>query len=174
MVLEHVHCFSIAEHFTANPPEYSIILVAFDAEEDGLIGSKHFINKPPVSLKKIIFNLNMDMVSRDEDQEIFICGTHHYKKLIPLLHDVDSLSKIKVTYGHDSGAMRSEDWTHASDHGSFHKKNIPFVYLGVEDHEDYHQPTDVFEHIDQQFYIEAVRVAIRIIERVDLSKVGLK
>jgi len=166
--------FSIAEYFTKNQPETSIILVAFDAEENGLIGSKHFVNKPPVSLKKIKFNLNMDMVSRDEEQEIFICGTHHYEKLKPLFNEIDTLSSIKVTYGHDSGAMRSEDWTYASDHGSFHKKKIPFVYLGVEDHVDYHKPTDTFDRIDNDFYVEAIRVALRITTLVDKSKKNLK
>lgn len=166
--------FAIAEYLTQNPPLHSVILAAFDAEENGLIGSKHFVNKPPVPLKHIVFNLNMDMISRDEEQEIFICGTHHYEKLKPLLADIDSASKIKVTYGHDHGSMRTEDWTYASDHGSFYKKKIPFVYLGVEDHEDYHQPTDDFERIDQVFYVEAVRVAISIVSRVDNEKGNLK
>ncbi|MFT7614875.1 MAG: hypothetical protein ACI9J3_003862 [Parvicellaceae bacterium] len=166
--------FSIAEYFSKNPPRSSIIFVAFDAEENGLIGSKHFVNKPPVALKKIKFNLNMDMVSRDEKQQIFICGTAHYAKLKPLFNEVDTLSTINVTFGHDSGAMRSEDWTYASDHGSFHKKKIPFVYLGVEDHVDYHKPTDTFDRIDNHFYLEAIRVALRITTLVDQSSKNLK
>ena len=43
----------------------------------------------------------------------------------------------------------------ASDHGKFHQKNIPFLYFGVEDHKDYHQPTDDFERIMPTFYIQA-------------------
>ncbi len=164
--------FCIAEYFIDNPPKHSIIFAAFDAEENGLIGSKHFVNKPPVPIKNIVFNLNLDMVSRNEKQEIFICGTHHYEKLKPVLAKVDSLVSINVIFGHDSGEARMDDWTYASDHGSFHKKKIPFVYLGVEDHEDYHKPTDDFELIDPAFYVEAVRAALFISVIIDgLDKV---
>ena len=160
--------FSIAEYLKLHPPNYSIIFVAFDAEEDGLIGSKHFLRKPPVPLREIVFNLNLDMISRAEKQNIFICGTSHYPELVPILNSLDSLSAIDVVFGHDdSGARGADDWTHSSDHGSFHKKGIPFIYLGVENHVDYHQPSDDFENIDKSFYLEAVRVSIKIIERID-------
>lgn len=162
--------FSIAEHFKANPPKHSLIFVAFDAEEHGLIGSKHFVHKPPVSLKKIVFNLNMDMISRNADNELYLCGTAHYPKLKPLFSQLDNESPLSVLFGHDTGAMRSEDWTFASDHAAFHKEKIPFIYLGVADHEDYHKPTDDFENIDRAFYVEAVNTAIRIITLRDNTK----
>jgi Zn-dependent M28 family amino/carboxypeptidase len=160
--------FSIAEYLKLHRPNCSFIFVAFDAEENGLLGSKHFLRKPPVPLREIVFNLNLDMISRAEKQEIFICGTSHYPEFIPTLSSVDSLSAINVVFGHDdSGARGTDDWTYSSDHGSFHRKGVPFIYLGVENHADYHQPTDDFEKIDKIFYLEAVRVSIRIIERID-------
>ena len=108
------------------------------------------------------------MISRAEKQEIFICGTSHCPELIPTLSSLDSLSAINVVFGHDdSGARDADDWTYSSDHGSFHKKGIPFIYLGVENHVDYHQPTDDFENIDKIFYLEAVRLSLRVIERID-------
>ena len=47
-----------------------------------------------------------------------------------------------------------QDWTLSSDHREFHKRAVPFVYFGVPDHADYHQPTDTVENIDQEFYRE--------------------
>ena len=35
-----------------------------------------------------------------------------------------------------------------SDQGVFHGIGIPFVYFGVEDHPDYHRPTDDVSRID--------------------------
>jgi hypothetical protein len=55
--------------------------------------------------------------------------------------------------GHDRGSGR-EDWTYQSDHYVFHRQKIPFLYLGVEDHPDYHQPTDTFGKIDLGHYVE--------------------
>ena len=43
------------------------------------------------------------------------------------------------------------DWTNLSDHGSFHAVRIPFLYFGVEDHADYHRPTDTADRIDPEF-----------------------
>jgi hypothetical protein len=60
-----------------------------------------------------------------------------------------------------------DDWTNSSDHRSFHKEKIPFIYFGVEDHKDYHKDTDTFENINQEFYIKAVKLIIEVIENYD-------
>ena len=159
--------FSIVEYLTAHPPRCSFVFIAFDAEENGLIGSKHFVRKPPIPLEQVVFNLNLDMISRSEKNEIFICGTHHYPEFKPVLNAQDSLSVIDVVFGHDSVSSAQEDWTYSSDHGSFHRKNIPFIYLGVENHIDYHKPTDDFDQIDPEFYVEAVCISIRIAKELD-------
>ena len=54
-----------------------------------------------------------------------------------------------------------------SDQGAFHMGGIPFLYLGVEDHEHYHQTTDEFETIDPDFFLGAVSVAVELAERID-------
>ena len=57
--------------------------------------------------------------------------------------------------GHDdSTKSRHDDWTNQSDHFSFHRKKIPFIYFGVEDHPDYHKPSDTFDKINKQFYFQ--------------------
>ena len=40
----------------------SIVFVAFDAEETGLLGSKFFIENPPFSLEKVTTMINLDMI----------------------------------------------------------------------------------------------------------------
>ncbi len=55
-----------------------------------------------------------------------------------------------MKFGHDTGGGQ-DDWTQQSDHGPFHTAGIPFVYLGVEDHADYHKPTDTADKIDPRF-----------------------
>ena len=44
-----------------------------------------------------------------------------------------------------------------SDHGAFHAAGIPFVYFGVEDHPDYHKPTDTFDKIDRRVLLPGRR-----------------
>jgi hypothetical protein len=61
---------------------------------------------------------------------------------------------VPVHLGHDRPTYLTGligDWTNASDHGAFHDIGIPFLYFGVEDHEDVHQPTDTSDRIDPRF-----------------------
>jgi len=51
--------------------------------------------------------------------------------------------------------------------GPFHNAKIPFIYFGVEDHTDYHKPTDVFENIDAAFYADVVNFIIDAINEFD-------
>lgn len=159
--------FSFAEYLKNNPPKYSIILAAFDAEELGLQGSEYFVNHPIIPLKQIKVNLNMDMISRSDKNELFAVGTRYNETLKRVITNSSYSNKIKLLTGHDEGNWKN-DWTYASDHAAFHKKNIPFLYFGVEDHEDYHKPTDDFENIQPEFYKEAVKVIIQVFGKIDL------
>lgn len=49
-----------ADALGKNPPRRSVLLVAYTAEEIGLIGSRYFANHAPVALDQIVYNLNID------------------------------------------------------------------------------------------------------------------
>lgn len=156
-----------AAYFTKNPPKHSIIFVAFDAEELGLEGAKHFVDNPPVAIEKIMMNVNLDMISRNKQNEIYICGTHHYPFLKEKLKGINAKSPLNVLFGHDTPDLGYNDWTNSSDHGPFHKKEIPFIYLGVEDHKDYHKETDNFENIDPYFLYQSTKLVLEILTSID-------
>lgn len=159
----------LARWFAAHPPQNSILFVAFDAEEGGLIGARGFVEHPPVPLASMALNVNMDMVGRNDRNELFASGTSHYPFLRPYLDSVASRSSITLRFGHDDpNGPRAEDWTGQSDHGAFHAAGIPFVYFGVEDHPDYHRPTDDVERVMPAFYAGAANTvldAIRVFDR---------
>ncbi|WP_308991498.1 M28 family peptidase [Mariniflexile litorale] len=159
--------FSFAEYFINNPPKHSVILAAFDAEELGLQGSKYFVSHSIIPSKQIMVNLNMDMISRSDKKELFAVGTAHNETLKKVIMNYTYSKKINLLTGHDEGNWK-DNWTDASDHASFHKKGIPFLYFGVDDHEDYHEPTDDYENIQPEFYIEAVKVIIGVFEKIDV------
>ncbi|WP_242133820.1 M28 family peptidase [Aestuariivivens marinum] len=160
--------FSFAEYFKVHPPKHSVILVAFDAEELGLRGSRHYVNNTVVPSKNILLNINMDMISRSGNKELFVVGveTHqHFKQLFSSKEF--KTEDIKILVGHD-GYDEKDNWTYSSDHANFYKKGIPFLYFGVEDHEDYHEPTDDFENIHPEFYCKAVKQIITVFKQIDL------
>lgn len=159
--------FSFAEYFKNNPPKHSVILAAFDAEELGLKGSEYFVKNSIIPLKAIMINFNLDMISRSDENVLFAVGTSYSETLKEVVTKTKCSAKIKLLTGHDNKKDWRNDWTYSSDQGSFHKKGIPFLYFGVEDHADYHKPTDDFENINPEFYIEAVKTIISVFEKID-------
>ncbi|MFD1315493.1 M28 family peptidase [Namhaeicola litoreus] len=155
----------IANYFKNKTPQHTLIFAEFDAEEKGSYGAKYFLNNFPETMGTIKLNINLDMVSRNEKKELYACGTHHYPYLKAPIENLTS--SVRLVFGHDDPANEAEDWTESSDHRVFHNKGIPFIYFGVEDHEDYHTPKDDFENIDQQFYIGAVTLIVEAIEKYD-------
>jgi Zn-dependent M28 family amino/carboxypeptidase len=157
---------SFAQYFIYNPPKHSVIIAAFDAEELGLEGSKYFVNNTIVPANSIMVNLNMDMISRSETNTLFAVGTRYNKNLKEVVSNFKKTGNVNLLPGHD-GEDSLEDWTFSSDHASFHKQGIPFLYFGVDDHEDYHTPNDDFENIHPEFYKEAVKTIISTFNLID-------
>lgn len=159
----------LARWFAANPPQNSMLFVALDFEEGGLNGARGFVAHPPVPLPSIALNVNMDMVGRNAKNELFASGTSHYPFLRPLLDSAAARSSITLRFGHDDpNGPRTDDWTNQSDHYAFHAARIPFIYFGVEDHPDYHRPTDDVERLMPAFYAGAVNTildALRVFDR---------
>ena len=156
---------ALAGYFAQHPPRHSIIFAALDAEEVGLQGAYAFLKTPPVPRAHIVFNINLDMISRSVTDELFAAGAYHYPFLKPHLLRVAAGSKIRLRLGHDGSG--GDDWTMSSDHGPFHRAGIPFVYFGVEDHADYHRPTDDYERIDAAFFIRAVETITEAVRTFD-------
>lgn len=158
----------IGEYFKKNPLNHTLVVAAVDAEEMGMTGSMQLVNDFPGDLKNVVLNVNMDMIAHNDNHELYACGTYHYPSLKDPLQQLNT--PINLLFGHDDPKnIKQQNWTYSSDHKNFHAKKIPFVYFGVEDHKDYHKPTDTFENINQPFYISAVKLIIQAIEKLDKS-----
>jgi hypothetical protein len=161
----------LATQCMAQPFRHTLVIAAFDAEEGGLNGAHAFVASGVVPKDRIAMNVNLDMVARGDKGEIYIAGTHHSPALKPLLEPVASKAPIRVRFGHDLPGTGDDDWTLQSDHGEFHKAGVPFVYFGVEDHADYHQPTDTADKINPDFFAKAAAVVLDTLRALDA---GLK
>lgn len=161
---------AIAEHCQRTPFSRTVVFAAFDAEEAGLQGAKSFLIAPPFPKERISLNVNLDMVSRNDKREIFIAGTHPWPRLKAPLELVAKRAPITVLFGHDKPAAIAggvEDWTNQSDHGPFNSAKIPFVYFGVEDHADYHQPTDMADKINRGFFVDVAETVLDAVLQLD-------
>ena len=163
---------AVARYVHAHPLAHRVVFAAFDAEELGLEGAKAFMRSPPVPVRSLALDINFDMVARNDRDEIFAAGTYHTPSLKAIVEDVQRRSRVRILYGHDRPMTRAgmvEDWTMESDHGVFHQAGIPFLYFGVEDHPDYHQPTDTADKIDPKFFGNVAETLLDVVMTADAS-----
>ncbi len=118
----------------------SVLLVAFDAEEKGLLGSKHFIKSSPVDIKNITTMINMDMIGRMSDSSYTVggVGTSPYFEYL-----LDSLKR-----GRFFNLIMNKPGFGPSDHASFYTKDIPVLFFFSGVHDDYHTPNDIWQLIN--------------------------
>ena len=159
-----------ASYFAAHRPRHSVLFAAFDAEEEGLQGSRYFVAHPPLDLARVQLLVNLDMVSRGDDGVIVASGTRGDDRLRALVTGAAASRAIRVQFGHDRPmylAGRVEDWTQSSDQGPFRAAGVRTIYFGVEDHADYHRPGDTVERIPVQFFAEAASLVIATLTAAD-------
>ncbi|MHB1096787.1 MAG: M28 family peptidase [Gemmatimonadaceae bacterium] len=161
---------ALAEWYAGHAPRHSIIFAFFDGEEADLRGSRAFMESPPVPLRRIAANVNIDMVARLDKNELFAAGATPFPFFRPLLRATAKEAPVRLRMGHDLSEPDGVDnWVGQSDQASFYAKGIPFVYFGVEDHADYHRTTDDVDRVDAGRFIAAVRTIADFVHRLDQS-----
>ena len=151
--------FAIAQSFTDKKPMHDILLIWFDAEEMGLQGAVNYVDGKSFGTRPV-FNLNLDMVNQSTVGEIYASGSYHTPDLKPIVSKAAQSRDLKLSFGHDRPEQGKNDWTLQSDHGIFHRAEIPFLYFGVEDHPHYHRDSDTFETIPLEFYRESLKLIV--------------
>ncbi|HVN33412.1 MAG TPA: M28 family peptidase [Thermoanaerobaculaceae bacterium] len=118
-------------------PARSLVFVLFAGEEEGLLGSKFFVEHVPQGLTRgaAVFNLDMEGVGRGA----WVAGGKNFPELFALLERArDRLEPgLKLIAGRSEGEARS-------DHGPFQAAGIPAVSLfgASESHHGTHTPED--------------------------------
>lgn len=125
-----------AEALASVRTDRSIIFIAFSAEEEGLVGSKYFVEHPLVPLTGIKAMLNLDMVGR-LDSVLTISGTKtaaQFDSLISLVYQKYKTKPFQLKQ--DASGFGPSDQT------SFCVANIPVLFFHTSIHEQYHTPED--------------------------------
>ena len=130
----------------------TIIFIAFNGEEAGLLGSSAYAKSPTVPLGEIRGVFNMDMISRGPPRQIFIDGGKIGEPVIAALKKANESIGLKLRLD------EHPDWLDRSDQGPFLAKKVPAVLFSVEDHEDYHQVSDQIEKIDASLAAEVAQL----------------
>jgi len=121
-------------------PSRNIIFMAFGAEELGTLGSRHWVEHPPVPITSVVAMINADMVGRMRDRTLVIDGTGTAAAWSDLIQKANEGLSLNLKLGAEGFG--------ASDHASFTGAKVPVAFLFTGVHDDYHLPTDTAEKID--------------------------
>lgn len=112
---------NLAEHYSKNTPEKTIVFMAFGAEESGIIGSQFYTENPLFPLKQINFLINLDLLGTGEDGIQVVNGSvyqMHFDKLVEINNQKNLLKEIKIR-----GKAAN------SDHYWFSEKGVPAFFI---------------------------------------------
>lgn len=162
VLLELVEAFSLLK------TKRSILFIAFSAEENGLLGSRYFVNHQPlIDPGNIVAMFNFDMVGRNDPRLLWIGGVFYCKELIDLIERFNKEKNFELLY--NTGLLNF-----ASDQAPFLRKGIPsaFFFSGI--HEDYHTPQDDVEKINLDKISSVSKLAFETINFLANSDARLK
>ncbi len=145
----------LARRFRDRPARRSILIVNFDAEELGLIGSRVFLNSAPVPPRAMTFMLNLDMIGRLRDNRLFIEGNRE-RAMRALIDSAVAAVGLRADYIANAGR---------SDHATFLDGSIDAVALSTGYHVDYHTASDIAARINLVGMERVVDVAEFIVRR---------
>lgn len=131
----------------------TIIFIAFGGEEEGLLGSRFYVNNPVFPIEKTVAMLNMDMVGRLNENKLTIGGigtANEWNEFIKRRNEIYFDTKNGYGVGGKFNLQLNEEGFGPSDHSSFYGKQIPVLFFFTGTHLDYHKPTDTADKINYE------------------------
>ena len=150
----------IARAFLASgqQPERNVIFAFWDGEENGLLGSKYFVQTCPFP-SQIKSYLNFDMIGRNNKPQQPKQVVYFYTAAHPVFGDwlKEDIRKYSLQLEPDYRAW--ENPIGGSDNGSFAKVGIPIIWYHTDGHPDYHQPSDHADRLNCDKIVEITKAS---------------
>ena len=128
----------------------SVLVVFHAGEEKGLLGSRYLTdNLPLIKDKKVVAQINIDMVGRMATDSIYSIGSDKLSsELKSLVEDVNSKTvNFHLDYKYDDPNDPNRFY-YRSDHYNYAKHGIPIVFFFDDMRKDYHRDTDEINKIN--------------------------
>lgn len=162
----------------------TLIFMAFGGEEEGLLGSKHYVNNPVWPLDKTVAMINLDMVGRLNENKLTVGGigtANEWKGMVENRnlsdYGVAALTATTITHSEPTklaptpiarfDLQLNEDGFGPSDHSSFYGKQIPVLFFFTGTHTEYHKPSDTAERVNYDGLTKITSYVFAIAKSVD-------
>lgn len=152
-------------------PRRSVLFLWWNAEEAGLLGSRHWVKQPTRPIEKLTYYLNLDMVGRNPDRPMDMEGTKNAEGpvLEKIIMDACSAEGLKITpFDHSNEAM------FRSDGASFLEMGIPASMMFTSWHADYHRTGDHWDKVAYPNLAKIARAGFRIVCAAASLDAGLR
>ncbi len=146
----------LAESLAAEPVRPRTILFGcWDAEEAGLLGSRHWVQSPTVSRDQIRLAINLDMVGRLSGETVHVMG---WRSAAGLRTGIARANRSSLRF------QFAPTVTDDSDHYSFYAARIPILHFDTGKHDDYHRPSDDADKLNWSGLLRLRQVMLAMIQ----------
>lgn len=177
-----VGVLQIAKALALNPvkPKRTILFAHWTGEEQGLVGSRYFVEYPTFPLSNIVACLNLDMICKDTplsaikeqigdfettEEELSSSYPDEPEKLFSAYTSSPSpiMEEYSVNLARDyfdliAVPLSSYPVLGNSDHYPFAMRKVPSVFFNTEGHRDLHQPGDTVDKINKYKMAKLVKL----------------
>jgi hypothetical protein len=157
-------------------PRRGILFCSFDAEEQLLMGSRHFVFSGLYDMSKIAALVCMDLVGGNffprDATSLYVMGAENSPELLGVLGKIPRIEKLDLRPMGINVIEPLGDVFARSDYGSFRMKRVPFVFLSSGQPWYYHKPEDEPARLNYEKMEKGVAFVQRLI--LDLSALEAK
>lgn len=146
----------------------SVLFIGFDAEEQGLLGARAYLEMPITARENHALMINFDMIGRLTEGKISVQGLDSAKGLKDILKPVLDNSPLEIV---------DQQIIPASDHWPFYSAEIPVLFSichSLRSHPDYHTSRDTFERINATDGAKAVKLYDAFLKTIALHPENLE
>lgn len=147
----------------------TMIFMAFNGEEEGLLGSAHLMHKEgsedfaPFAIENVVTMINLDMIGRMENRSLVTQGIGTSDIWESLVREANALKGG----GEELRINMVPDGYGPSDHSSFYGRKIPVLAFFTGLHSDYHRPSDDWELVNFEGMVSIVNLVDNVARRID-------
>jgi hypothetical protein len=127
-------------------PKRGILFCSFDAEEQLLVGSRHFVFSGLYDMSKIAALVCMDLVGGNffprDTTSLYVLGAENSPEILEVLQKIPKIEKLDLRPMGVNVIEPLGEVFARSDYGSFRMKKVPFVFLSTGQPWYYHKPED--------------------------------
>lgn len=137
----------------------SVVVVAFAAEEMGLLGSRYFVDNLPIPRDSIVAMINIDMLGRlNDERSLQVGGVKTSAEAENLLQSTNERYSFNL-------ALSPQGYG-PSDHASFYAQSIPVLFFTTGPHIDYHTPNDKIQFINFEGLQQATSFIFDVVKEI--------